>query len=59
MTDWTLSCPQVKPIKVGARVINYADTVTFQLVAALAVTATKVRAILAAIRRLRALSSLA
>jgi len=44
---------QLKLIKIGARVIRHARAITFQL-AEVAVTATMVRAILAAIRSLRA-----
>jgi hypothetical protein len=44
---------QLKMIKIGARVVHHARTITFQL-AEVAVTGPMARAILAAIRRLRA-----
>ena len=53
MADWSLTSLQLKLIKIGARVVRHARTITFQL-AEVAVTGTMVRAILAAIRRLRA-----
>ena len=53
MADWSLISLQLKLIKIGARVVRHARTITFQL-AEVAVTGTMVRAILAAIRRLRA-----
>ncbi|MDN8949382.1 transposase, partial [Staphylococcus aureus] len=49
----SLTSLQLKLIKIGARVVRHARTITFQL-AEVAVTGTMVRAILAAIRRLRA-----
>lgn len=54
MTDWSLTRLQLKLIKVGARVVRHARTITFQL-ADFAVTGAMVRAIFAAIHRLRAL----
>lgn len=53
MADWSLSSLQLKLIKIGARVVRHARAITFQL-AEVAVTGAMVRAILAAIRRLRA-----
>jgi hypothetical protein len=53
MVDWSLTSLQLKLIKIGARVVRHARAITFQL-AAVAVTGSLVRAILAAIRRLRA-----
>jgi hypothetical protein len=53
MADWSLSSLQFKLIKIGARVVRHARAITFQL-AEVAVTGPMVRAILAAIRRLRA-----
>ncbi len=53
MGDWSLTSLQLKFIKIGARVVRHARAITFQL-AEVAVTGTMVRAILAAIRRLRA-----
>ena len=53
MADWSLTSLQLKLIKIGARVVRHARAITFQL-AEVAVTGTMVRAILAAIRRLRA-----
>jgi hypothetical protein len=50
MADWSLTGLQLKLIKIGARVVR---AITFQL-AEVAVTGPMVRAILAAIRRLRA-----
>ncbi|MDA0720604.1 MAG: transposase, partial [Proteobacteria bacterium] len=44
---------QLKLIKIGARVVRHARAITFQL-AEVTVTGPMVRAILAAIRRLRA-----
>ena len=52
MTDWSLTCLQLKLIKIGGRVVRHARAITFQL-AEVAVTGPVVRAILAAIRRLR------
>jgi len=49
---------QLKLIKIGARVVRHARAITFQL-AEVAVTGSMVRAILAAIRRLRASPSCA
>jgi hypothetical protein len=53
MADWSLTSLQLKLTKFGARVVRYARAITSQL-AEVAVTGTMVRAILAAIRRLRA-----
>lgn len=53
MTDWSLTSLQLKLIKIGARVVRHARAITFQL-AEVAVTGPMVRAILTAIRRLRA-----
>ena len=53
MADWSLTSLQLKLIKIGARVVRHARAVTFQL-AEVAVTGPMVRAILAAIQRLRA-----
>ena len=53
MAGWSLTSLQLKLIKIGARVLRHARAITFQL-AEIAVTSPIVRAILAAIRRLRA-----
>ena len=53
MVQWSLTSLQLKLIKIGARVVRHARAITFQL-AEVAVTGPMVRAILAAIRRLRA-----
>jgi len=53
MADWSLTSLQLKLIKIGARVGRHARAITFQL-AEVAVTGPMVRAILAAIHRLRA-----
>ena len=53
MADWSLTSLQLKLIKIGARVVRHARAITFQL-AEIAVTGPMVRAILVAIRRLRA-----
>ena len=53
MADWSLTSLQLKLIKIGARVVRHARAITFQL-AEVAVTGAMVRAILAAIHRLRA-----
>jgi hypothetical protein len=53
MADRSLTSLQLKLIKIGARVVRLARVITFQ-VAEVAVTGAMVRAILAAIRRLRA-----
>jgi hypothetical protein len=50
---WSLTSLQLKLIKIGARVVRHARAITFQL-AEVAVTGPMVRAILAAIHRLRA-----
>jgi hypothetical protein len=47
-----LTSLQLKLIKIGARVVRHARAITFQL-AEVAVTGPMVRAVLAAIRRLR------
>jgi hypothetical protein len=52
MPDWSLTSLQVKLIKMGARVVRHARAITFQL-AEVAVTGPMVRAILAAVHRLR------
>ncbi len=52
MADWSLTSLQLKLIKMGARVVRHARAITFQL-AEVAVTGPMVRAILAAIHRLR------
>ncbi len=51
--DWSLTSLQLKLIKIGARIVRHARAITFQL-AEVAVTGPMVRAILAAIHRLRA-----
>jgi hypothetical protein len=51
--DWSLTSLQLKLIKIGARVVRHARAITFQL-AEVAITGPMVRAILAAIHRLRA-----
>ena len=53
MADWSLTSLQLKLIKIGARVVRHARAITFQS-AEVAVTGPMVRAIRAAIRRLRA-----
>jgi hypothetical protein len=53
MADWSLTSLQLKLIKIGPRVVRHARAITFQL-AEVAVTGPMVRAILTAIRRLRA-----
>ena len=53
VADRSLTSLQLKLIKIGARVVRHARAITFQL-AEVAVTGPMVRAILAAIRRLRA-----
>ena len=53
MADWSLTGLQRKLIKTGARVARHARAITFQL-AEVAVTGAVVRAIFAAIHRLRA-----
>lgn len=53
MADWSLTSLQLKLIKIGARVVRHARTITFQP-AEVAVTGPMVRAIIATIRRLRA-----
>lgn len=53
MVDWSLTSLQLKLIKVGARVVRHARTITFQL-AEVAATVAMVRTVLAAIHRLRA-----
>lgn len=56
MADWSLTSLQLKLIKIGARVVRHARAVTFQL-AEVAVTGPMVRAVIAAILRLRAPSA--
>jgi hypothetical protein len=53
MADWSLTSLQLKLIKIGARVVRHARAITFHL-AEVAVTGSILRAILAAIQRLRA-----
>ena len=53
MADWLLTSLQLKLIKFGARIVRHARAITLQL-AEIAVTGAVGRAILAAIRRLRA-----
>ena len=53
MADWSLTSLQLKLIKIGARGTRQARAITFEL-AEVAVTGPMVRAILAALRRLRA-----
>ena len=53
MANWSLSSLQLKLIKIGARVVRHARAIIFQL-AEVAVTGPMIRAVLAAIRRLRA-----
>jgi hypothetical protein len=52
MADWSLTSLQLNLIKIQARVVRPARAITFQL-AEVAVRGPMVRAILAAIRRLR------
>ena len=52
MADWSPTSLQLKLIRIGAGVVRHARAITFQL-AEVAVTDAMVRAILAAIRRLR------
>lgn len=53
MTDWSLTSLQSKLIKIGAWVVRHARAITFQL-AEVAVTGAMVRAVTAAVHRLRA-----
>ena len=53
MADWSLTSLQLKLIKIGASVVRYACAITFQLTEA-TVTGPMVRAVLAAVHRLRA-----
>jgi len=53
MADWSLTSLQTRLIKIGARVVRHARAITFQL-AEVVVIGPMIRAILAAIRRLRA-----
>ena len=53
MANRSLTSLQLKLIRIGARVVRHARAITFQL-AGVAVTGPMVRAILAAIRHLRA-----
>jgi hypothetical protein len=52
MADWSLTSLQLKLIKIRARVVRHARAITFQM-AEVAVTGPMVRAILAAIHRIR------
>lgn len=54
MADWSLTSLQLKLIKIGARVVRHARAITFQLAEVAVTGPMMVRAILAAIRRLRA-----
>jgi hypothetical protein len=58
MANWSLTSLQLKLIKIGARVVRHARGITFQL-AVVAVTGPMMRAIIAAISRLRAPQSCA
>ena len=53
MADWSLTSLQLNLIKIGGRVVRHARAISFQL-PEVAVTGPTVRAILAAIDRLRA-----
>ena len=53
MADWSLSSIQTRLIKIGARVVRHARSITFQL-AEVAVSGDLFNRILAAIQRLRA-----
>nr|WP_255471672.1 transposase [Poseidonocella sp. HB161398] len=53
MDEWSLTSLQLKLIKIGARVVWHARAITFQL-AEVAVSGPMVRAVIAAIQRLRA-----
>lgn len=53
MADWSLTSLQLKLIEIGARIVRHARAITYQL-AEVAVTGSMVRAVLTAIRRLRA-----
>jgi hypothetical protein len=53
LANWSLTSLQLKLIKMGARIVRHARAITFQL-AEVAVTGPMVRAILAAIHRVRA-----
>ena len=53
MANWSLTSLQLKLIKIGARVVRHARTITYQL-AEVAVTGPMVLAILTTIHRLRA-----
>ncbi len=52
MVDWSFTSLQIKLIKIGARAMRHAHTITFQL-AKVSVAGALVRAILAAIHQLR------
>ena len=52
MADWSLTSPQTRLIKIGARVVRHARAITFQL-AEVAVSGALFRQILTAIQRLR------
>ena len=53
MAEWSLTSLPLKLIKIGGRVVRHARAITSQL-AEVAVTGPMVRAVLAAVRRLRA-----
>ena len=53
MADWSLTRLQLKLIKIGARVVRHVRAISLQL-AEVVVTGPMVRAILAAVRQLRA-----
>jgi hypothetical protein len=53
MSNWSLSSLKLKLIKIGARVVHHARAITFQL-AEVAVSGPMIRAVIAAIQRLRA-----
>jgi hypothetical protein len=53
MADWSLTSLQTRLIKIGARVVRHARTITFQF-AEVAVSGGLFNRILAAIHRLRA-----
>lgn len=56
MADWSLTSPQLKLIKIGARVVRHARAITFQM-AEVDVSGPMGSAILAAIQRLRVSSA--
>jgi hypothetical protein len=53
MSNWSLSSLKLKLIKIGARGVHHARAITFQL-AEVAVSGPMIRAVIAAIQRLRA-----